>query len=55
MRINRRSFAAAARPFPALSALDRAGGDDALALHCAATRGQDCGSDAAAIATDERD
>jgi hypothetical protein len=46
-------------PLPAISALDRtpgaAPGEDKLALHCAATAGRDCGNDAAAVATDERD
>ncbi|HEY0985930.1 MAG TPA: hypothetical protein VGD80_02720, partial [Kofleriaceae bacterium] len=42
------------QPLPQLSALDRGEPLDALALHCAATRGEDCGS-TAAVATDERD
>jgi len=42
------------QPLPQLSALDRGEQLDALALHCAATRGEDCGS-TAAVATDERD
>ncbi len=44
-------------PLPALSALDRAGADDLdkIALHCAASQGQDCGNDESAVATDERD
>jgi hypothetical protein len=41
-------------PLPAVSALDRGGAVDALALSCAASRGEDCGGDAA-VATDERD
>jgi photosystem II stability/assembly factor-like uncharacterized protein len=41
-------------PLPAISALDRGGALDALALHCAASHGDDCDGDAA-IATDERD
>jgi photosystem II stability/assembly factor-like uncharacterized protein len=47
-------------PLPALSALDRGRGQgrgeiDELALHCAASRGQDCPDDDAAAATTERD
>jgi hypothetical protein len=42
-------------PLPALSALDHTATPDLYALHCAATAGQDCGADAAAVATDERD
>ncbi|HMG23806.1 MAG TPA: hypothetical protein VK607_20875, partial [Kofleriaceae bacterium] len=41
-------------PLPAISALDRAGEPDQLALHCAASRGEDCDGDAAAAA-EERD
>jgi photosystem II stability/assembly factor-like uncharacterized protein len=41
-------------PLPQLSALDRDDELDALALHCAATRGEDCGNDAA-VATEEND
>ena len=41
-------------PLPAISALDRGGAVDALALACAASHGEDCGGDAA-VATDERD
>jgi len=44
-------------PLPAISALDRSDDDElgALALHCAATLGRDCGDDDAAIATDDQD
>jgi hypothetical protein len=41
-------------PLPQISALDRGGAVDALALHCAASAGEDCGGDAA-VATDEHD
>ncbi|HEU4730671.1 MAG TPA: hypothetical protein VFT22_22405, partial [Kofleriaceae bacterium] len=41
-------------PLPQLSALDGSGALDQLALHCAATAGQDCEGDVA-VATDERD
>jgi len=41
-------------PLPQLGALDRGGAVDALALHCAASAGEDCGG-GAAVATDERD
>ena len=41
-------------PLPAISALDRGGAVDALALQCAASHGEDCDGDAT-IATDERD
>jgi hypothetical protein len=39
---------------PQVSALDRAGAFDALALQCAASAGENCGGDAT-VATDERD
>jgi hypothetical protein len=41
-------------PLPQISALDRGGAADALALQCAASAGEDCGGDAAAAAA-ERD
>ena len=44
-------------PLPAISALDRDGDGELsdFAFHCAATHGQDCDSDDAAAATNERD
>ena len=42
------------QPLPAISALDRAPAPDALALQCAASQGENCGSDKGVVA-EERD
>jgi hypothetical protein len=42
-------------PLPQITELDRAAPADALALRCAASRGEDCGDEDAAVATEERD
>jgi hypothetical protein len=41
-------------PLPQISALDRGGAPDALALQCAASQGERCDGDAA-VATEDND
>src|SRR5215470_13243599 len=43
------------QPLPVISALDRTPAPDALALQCAATRGEHCGDDGVAAVAEERD